>query len=135
MEPFLNGTDHLNIRDAIKETSSMAQTTVVLHRFSSYTPTTDPRSSKTRVNVDFSVPCRVYNISAKDVLNSGGFYMMGDVETDSVFDIIGTSNVKNSVQQPDQMTYNGQLYQVVGMPKPVTAAGGRVKTVTLWRKI
>lgn len=136
MEPMLNGNDFNNLKDGHKETSSSFKRTIIVHRFQSFTTPTDPRKlQKTRVNLDIPVPARVYQISAKDILMSGGYYVNGDVKTHTEIDIIGVSNAPGAEKQADQMTLDTFLFQVIGMPRKAYGAGGRVYTVTDWRQI
>jgi hypothetical protein len=135
MEPFLKGTDFQNIRDAVRETGSIFKQTIVVHRFVSFTGGTLNGIQPTRTNTDIPMMARVHSVSSKDILNSGGYYQDGDVITDTENSIIGVSNVKGAVTQPDQMTYNGQLFSVQGAPQPKFAVGGRVYTKTLWRRV
>jgi len=135
MEPMLNGNDFNNLKDGHKETSSSFKRVILLHRFQSFTTPTDPRDQKQRVNLDMPVPARVYSISPRDILMSGGYYVNGDVKTHTEVDIIGVSNAPGAAKQADQMTLDGFLFQVIGTPRKVYGAGGRVYTVTDWRNI
>jgi hypothetical protein len=131
----LNGMDFLNVRDGHRESGSLFKQAITVLRFQNYSGGSVNGVQKTRNNLDFPVMATIYHITPKDALNSGGYYLAGDVETDTESDIVGVSNVSSSLQQADQMKYNGQLYQVEGMPQRILKAGGRIYTKTLWRRI
>ncbi len=135
MEPQNKGAIFKNVTDALRAAGPLYRQTILVYRFQSFTGGGTSGVSKTRNNLIFPVQAKVYQITAKDALNSGGFYLEGDIITDTESDILGVSNVPGAIVQADQAKYNGQMFQVQGMPSKVFAAGGRTYTKTHWRHI
>jgi len=135
MQPFNSGTIHSNFQEARRSAGSLRNKTASLLRFSSFTTPTDQRSQKQRVDTTRPITGKFYHVTAQDVLNSGGYYVIGDVTSHTEVEIQGASNTSGAILQPDRLLFEGFLYQVQGKPKRVIVAGGRAFTETLWRKL
>jgi hypothetical protein len=136
MEPFLTGEDYTSIKDAVQEARSMSVVSVMVHRFLSFTGG-NAAQGKSPTRTDTSIPTmmRVYALTQKDVLDSGGIYQLGDIKTHSILDVVGYNNAQANLTQGDKLTYDGNNYRVNGKPLKVNAAGGRVYTEAFWSKI
>jgi hypothetical protein len=137
MESMLQGEDHSSLLDDVKSASPLSGERVIIHRYVSTTATgTVDGKSDTIVRKSVSCVMRVYDVSAKDILDSGGVFIAGDIQTDSLVKVLGYDNKSTgSPRQGDLLTYRGQKYQVVGIPRQVPGLGGRIFTKTHWRKV
>lgn len=136
MEPFLSGEDFTNLRDSAQEARSMYSVSVLVKRFSSFTGgNTALGKAPTRVDVSIPTIARVFNLSQKDILSSGGIYQLGDIKTHTLIDIVGFNSPTSNQTQGDKIAYDANNYIVVGKPRRVYAAGGRVYTEAYWSKI
>lgn len=135
MEPFLDGEDHASIRMSARETNTLWGESIIILRWTAYTGGNNNGVSPTRNNIQVPVRARVFQANDKDVLDQGGFVMLGDIGTETLIDIIQFSNKPNANTQADKLLFEGQTYLLVGKPKRIRVGGGRVRTRAFWRLV
>lgn len=135
MEPLLDGEDHANFQESVKEAAALSGVRVILQRYvSTAADGTFDGKSPTVTRKNISALFRVYQVSQKDILDSGGVYVAGDLKTHSLCKVQGYDNAAANLKNGDRLLYLGSTYVVLGSPNPVPGAGGRVFTQAFWRK-
>ena len=135
MEPFLTGNRLTGLKDAVHSARSMSGVALEIGRFVSFTGgNTALGKAPTRNNTIIKTIGRAYQLTQKDVLDSGGIYQLGDIRTKTIIDIVGYDNPATNQTQGDDLKYDGNNYRIVGKPRKVYAAGGRVETIAFWSK-
>lgn len=135
MIPLNQGTIFSNLINARKSTGSLRKKTATLLRFSTFTQPSSPALQPQRVNTARPITGIFHHITAKDALNSGGYFVVGDIMSNTEVAIQGASNVSGAIVQPDRLVFESFTYQVEGKPERVMGVGGRLYTKTLWRKV
>jgi len=135
MEPFLNGNDHSNLREALQETGVLSGRPIIIHRFIGETGGTLNGVQPTRLDRDIPTTARIFNVSDKEMIQSGGFLTLGDLKTHTIVEIVGFENKSSNLKTGDKMTTDGTDYIVFGKPTKKFGAGGRLYTQTYWKKI
>ena len=134
MNPMNSGAILANFQAARKAAGPLRKKSAILKRFSTFTQPTSPAMQPQRVDTSRTITGIFHYVTPKDILNSGGYYVAGDVISHTDVEIQHASNTAGAVTQPDRLVFEGFTYQVQGKTKRPIVAGGRAYTWALWRK-
>jgi len=134
MNPMNSGAILANFQAVRKSAGPLRKKCAILKRFSVFTTPVSPSIQKQRVDTSRTITGIFHYVTPKDILNSGGYYVAGDVTSRTDVEIQHASNVAGAITQPDRLLFEGFTYQVEGKTKRPMVAGGRAYTWTLWRK-
>jgi hypothetical protein len=107
---------------------------ILVYRFVKFTGGTYDGVSPDRMTNDRIIPmrARMWAIDQEDALTTAGLVVKGNVQTLTIPEIVGYQNKALNLSQGDLMIYNSRQFYCLGMPKKITAYGGRMWTWTKW---
>lgn len=133
MEPLLKGEDFAQFSEGVEEASTLSEERVVIRRFLSFVGGSADGEAPSRNDLRIPTTAVVSSLSQQEVIHSSGFYLSGDIRTSTKLDLREENDQIG--QEADMLEYRGFLWRMVGAPKRVTVAGGRVFTQAVWRRV